>query len=217
MASNTTAKWMGIILWIPLITAALTTTGIGTMFSQDEGRDWEGPDIPVKTCLSSITCLLSLGCRRAPHRDLLENPSRRAILDCVTTNPGIGFRELARKSNISTGALRYHLDKLCQKGVISRTGSSEGIAIFPGSQTFDLLKKKIVKNLRSATRGVILRRLREEEACTRKDLALYAGISTSGISWHMKKLTKEEIVVREKEGRATVYRLAEGVSDLFCP
>ncbi|MDD1716357.1 MAG: winged helix-turn-helix transcriptional regulator [Methanolinea sp.] len=53
--------------------------------------------------------------------------------------------------------------------------------------------------------------------CTRNDLAARAGISASAISWHMKKLAEEGIVVREKEGREMKYRLSEGVGDLFNP
>lgn len=217
MAWNSTAKRMGVVLWISLFVVALSITGIGILSPFDEGQDRIGPVIPTRTELSSFSFLLPLGIRNTSRRELFENRSRRSILRCVTANPGIGFRELARKSGISTGALRYHLDKLSIRGMVSQIGSAEGIAIFPGMRIFSPLEQRVIKNLRSPTRNLILRRLREKYACTRNDLALHVGISTSGISWHMKKLTKEEIVVREKEGRATVYRLAEGIRDLFGP
>lgn len=217
MAWNSTAKRMGIVLWISLVIAAFTTTGIGILPPPDRGQDGEGPVIPAGCGLFPLAFLIPLGIRSTPRRELLENRSRRGILRCITANPGIGFRELARKSGVTTGALRYHLDRLFRKGAISQAGSKEGIAIFPGRRVFGSLEQKVAKNLRSATRNLILKRLREEEACTRSNLAVQAGISASAISWHMKKLTEDGIVIREKEGRETKYRLAEGVRDLFGP
>jgi predicted transcriptional regulator len=44
--------------------------------------------------------------------DTKEDTKRRIIIDCITKNPGIRYRELLRLTGFSNGSLAHHLSVL---------------------------------------------------------------------------------------------------------
>jgi predicted transcriptional regulator len=211
---NTAERWE-IAVYVVLMIIVVLITGIVPLFLAEEDPARNEMIRPFRPDLLSFNSLLLLGIRNGRRKELLENSSRRRIYECISANPGIGFHELERMTGISTGALRYHLDRLSQMGVISKMTSGAGLAFFPSNLSFSTIEQQVIKHQRNTIRNVILMALREEKNCTRKDLAMLVGTSEPAISWHMKRLAADRIVVQEKEGRVIKFRLAEGVEDIL--
>src|SRR5687767_6611970 len=50
--------------------------------------------------------------------DALLNPRRRLLRNMVRRDPGVNFRELARRSRLALGTTRHHLSVLCAAGIL---------------------------------------------------------------------------------------------------
>ncbi len=215
MARKDTAERWKIAVCVVLITIVILITGIVPLLLAEEDPARNEMFRPFRTDLLSINSLLLLGIRNGRRKELLANSSRRRIYECISANPGIGFHELERMTGITTGALRYHLDRLSQKGVISKMTSGVELAFFPSNRSFSTLEQQVMTHQRNTIRNIILMTLHKEKNYTRKDLAMMVGTSEPAISWHMKRLAADKIVVQEKEGRVIKFRLAEGVEDIL--
>lgn len=208
-----------ILVWKVILCIILTTGKVPIS---------EGETFPVaetfheKTIINSdnsgllaVSTFLTLGIRNNQRRQILEHRSRRKIFDCISNNPGISFRELARYSKLSTGTLRYHLERLIQKGIISLVTCPTGIAYFPAGRSLSSLEQRVMKNMRNSTRRGIIISLMEEKVCTRNEIAVWIGVSPSAISWHIVKLQKDGIVIRERKGKNVTFCLAKDVPGIL--
>lgn len=211
---NTAERWE-IAVCVILIMIVVLITGIVPLLPSEEDSARNEMIKPFRTDLLSFTSLSLLGTRNVRRKELLANSSRRKMYECISANPGIGFCELKRMTGTSAGALRYHLDVLSNKGMISKMTSGAELAFFPRNRPFSAIEQQIIRIQRNPIRDIILMTIFREKTCTRKGLAVRAGISVPAISWHLKVLSEEGIVVQEKAGREIKYLLAEGVEDIL--
>jgi DNA-binding transcriptional ArsR family regulator len=59
----------------------------------------------------------------------LGNPTRRAILDRLSTEPGLSVSELARPLSMKLPAIMKHLDVLSEAGLISRSKCGRVVSV----------------------------------------------------------------------------------------
>ncbi|MHA1892478.1 MAG: winged helix-turn-helix transcriptional regulator, partial [Promethearchaeota archaeon] len=82
-----------------------------------------------------IVSLRSRGKNIPVHRmsldKVINNKTRRKILDIVLSSPGIHFNELLRRLDIESGALNWHLGVLEDYNVIKREKIDQYISFFP--------------------------------------------------------------------------------------
>ena len=82
--------------------------------------------------------------RQHHHYQLSDSQSN--ILDVLSNNPGIRYKELARQTGMANGVLTYHLNILDQIGFINKFKQDKIIRYYP----VDIPKKdlKIISHLR---------------------------------------------------------------------
>lgn len=126
---------------------------------------------------------------------LLELDLRKKIYFLVKKHSGCHFRELERKSKIPAGTLRYHLDFLVKHSLLRREKQGNNLRYFfiplqsENSLLLGMLRQK-------SLRSIILFILQNKKA-THRSLVEFTHLSPSTVSWHLKKLIKEKIILQE--------------------
>ena len=136
---------------------------------------------------------------------ILENEHRRTIYNFVKDNPGLHMRELQRKLDIPLSTLEYHLDYLEKKDVLSQEDDRRYCRYFADEHSEE--EKTLLSALRQKRlREIILLVLSEELICF-KELINEISIAESTLSHYLRYLSEREILVRERIGVETCYRL----------
>jgi predicted transcriptional regulator len=148
---------------------------------------------------------------------VLENEHRRTIYNFVKENPGLHMRELQRRLKIPLSTLEYHLDYLEKKEALSLEDDRRYCRYFASEHTTE--EKKLLSALRQKRlREIILLVLGEEQACF-KELSREMKIANSTLSHYLNFLTEKEILVKERIGAETCYRVKSEkavVTSLLC-
>ena len=108
---------------------------------------------------------------------------------------------------VKLGTLRYHLNLLRQTHKITVSGDAAAVRFYENNGTYSTEEQQIHKHLRSETTLKILSVLLDHPKATRQDLADAAGITGPSVSWHMKRLEEDRIVIPRREGRMTTYEI----------
>ena len=128
---------------------------------------------------------------------ILELDLRKKIYFLVKKHSGCHFRELERKSNLSSGTLKYHLDFLVKHSLLRREKQGNNLRYFftplwhENSHLLGILRQKSLRN-------IILFMLQNKKA-TNKSIVEFTHLSPSTVSWHLKKLLKENIIELKNE------------------
>ena len=142
-----------------------------------------------------------------------ENPlalsTRKNIYGVVEANPGLHFREIQRRLDIATGALQYHLEYLAKfhfvrterQGKFLRYYSTKTPSLGPNQRLMNALRQPPL-------RKILLFLLSKRHASVHR-IAREVGLSASTISWHMHKLTDEQLVTRTSQKGQTVYAVTD--------
>jgi predicted transcriptional regulator len=140
---------------------------------------------------------------------VLENEHRRAIYNFVKENPGLHMREIQRKLEIPLSTLEYHLDYLEKKEILSLKDDRRYCRYFAEDHTE--YEKKLLSALRQRRlREIILLILSGELMCF-KDLSKEIQVADSTLSYYLKLLSDNEILVKEKIGVESCYRIASEI------
>lgn len=136
---------------------------------------------------------------------VLDNEHRRKIYNFVKENPGLHMRELQRKLDIPLSTLEYHLDYLERKDILSREDDRRYCRYFAEEHTGE--EKILLSALRQKKqREIILLVLSEELMCF-KELANETMIADSTLSHYLRLLCERGILVKERIGAETCYRV----------
>jgi predicted transcriptional regulator len=148
---------------------------------------------------------------------VLENEHRRTIYNFVKENPGLHMRELQRRLKIPLSTLEYHLDYLERKEILSLEDDRRYCRYFAEEHTHE--EKKLLSALRQKRlREIILLVLSEERVCF-KELSRETMIADSTLSHYLGFLAEKEILVKERIGAETCYRVKSEktvVTSLLC-
>ena len=136
---------------------------------------------------------------------ILELDVRRQIYRLVQKYAGCHFREIERKSGLSTGSVNYHLGYLARHNLIKQEKEGNNLRYFPkdfksqNTKLMGLLRQKSVRN--------ILLYVLLNENCNHEQIVESVSLSPSTVSWHLKKLEDAGIVGSVKEGRSKSYNV----------
>ncbi len=139
------------------------------------------------------------------NKKILELENRRKIYELVKEYSGCHFRELERKSNISIGILKYHLNFLSKHELIKQEKYGQKIRYFP--KYFQSENTKLLSLLRQDKVRKIILFLLINKNPNHEDIVKFIQAPPSTVSWHIKKLLQENIISQKKEGRKTRYHL----------
>lgn len=138
-------------------------------------------------------------------KKILELDARRKIYETVNKFAGCHFREIERKSGLSTGSVTYHLYYLVKNGLINEEKQGNNLRYFPlefKSKNIKLLGLLRQKNLRKIILFILT-----HKNCNHKKIVQFVDLSPSTISWYLKKLKNLEIIEFTKKGRKTFYEI----------
>ena len=139
------------------------------------------------------------------EKKVLELDARKKIYDAVREFAGCHFREIERKSGLSTGSVKYHLDYLAKKELIMHEKEGNNIRYFP--RDFSSKNKKLMGLLRQKSIRKILLFILSNNNCNHEQIVKFAKLSPSTVSWHLKKLMEGNIIGFAKKGRKTFYNI----------
>jgi predicted transcriptional regulator len=132
--------------------------------------------------------------------------SQSSILKFISHNPGIRYRELARKTGYANGVLTYHLNMLEQIGYINKFRHNNITRYYPlNIPSQDL---KIISHLRVHSEKVIILFILDHDFCTFNEIVEYSRKAPSTISWHLKRLCADGIV-SVHSGEYNLYRITD--------
>ena len=138
-------------------------------------------------------------------KKILELDARKKVYDVVNKFAGCHFREIERKSGMSTGSVNYHLGYLTKYGLIKEEKEGNNIRYFP--KEFNSENKKLLVLLRQKSIRRILIYIITNKNCNHEQIVKFVKLSPSTVSWHLKKLEDENIITFTKKGRKTHYDL----------
>ena len=171
--------------------------------------------VVVANILVLLNVWLFFGYRRIAKRAALEHETRTAIYDHIRAHPGIRLGTLVKDLEINRGTLRYHLGKLQEFGMIATAVVGGQTGYFENRQKYSALEEKALIHLKNPNTREILAILLESPAASRRDLAERLGITASSVSWHLRRLKADGIVLREKVGGGVRYTLSGEAAAVF--
>lgn len=124
--------------------------------------------------------------------DLVEQPTRRRIIDCVADNPGLSGRDVQRRLNLGWGETAYHLGLLVRGGALRKESTGHRDYYFPLALT--LADRKIFQALHSPTERAVLAALLEHPDLSSAELFEVLQVGRSATYFHLRHLLNEGLV-----------------------
>lgn len=128
--------------------------------------------------------------------------------DYVAAHPGSHLREIARALSLPLGTALYHLDYLSSRGLLvaRRDGRYKRFFI---ANSLGRREKDLVTAFRHAAPRRIAEALLAGRARTQRELCAAVGVSRSTLSFHLKGLIEQQIVLCDERWPENHYRLIE--------
>ncbi len=138
----------------------------------------------------------------------IDLETRRELFELISNFPGLHFREILRRLDISSGNLNYQLNYMVKHEIF--------VAISDGNlRRYYIVgkikgtEKRILACLRNETlRGLVLYLLLNPNSKF-NEISDKFDLAPSKLAYHLNKLVEKEIVEKEKKGRTTIYRVVD--------
>ena len=136
----------------------------------------------------------------------MESREELIILE-IKKNPGIRFREVMKKINLSNGVLSYYVRKLENNGIIKTQRTTRVSRFFIKDMTEE--ESKVVSRLRQSTPKAILITLLENDRLGFQEIVSNVGKANATVSFYLSKLVSDEIVNYKKVDLKKKYFIVE--------
>lgn len=150
---------------------------------------------------AAFKSLTYLGYRAITDKNILKNGTRLKILDHIIKNPGVNFSVISKETGVNRGTLSYHLKILDMHGKIKVYKNR----YFENHMKFNDDEQKILNQLKKDMPRKIIKILIEHPGASRKEISGEIGISDQAVSWYMKHLRADGIIVSETLGQFNKY------------
>ena len=134
---------------------------------------------------------------------MIESPQNK-ILEFIINNPSSHLRKIKNNLGFSMGTIQYHLNILEKEGKIK----SIKTRFYKNYYHINESDEKILSLFNLESPRSIIIYLLQHEPSTHQDIAKGVKLSSSTVSWHMKRLSELDIVKSEYSGKYTLYHLA---------
>ncbi len=139
------------------------------------------------------------------NKDALELKTRKDIYEVVKRFAGCHFKEIVRKSKLSNGSVSYHLHYLVKHNLIKQEKKDNSVFYFPID--FKSENSKILSLLRQRSMRNIILFIIVNSGCEHRQIVNFTNLSPSTVTWYLKKLEEEKIIIVTKKGRTKNYKL----------
>lgn len=144
---------------------------------------------------------------------LLSSPIRRAILEIVTSRPGLTVGELLALLDVGWGTLHHHLDRLEAVGLLRTVQAGRRRLVLPGDAP------RAAPVARALLAGATCRRVAEavarEPGLCIQDLIGRVEDSPRAVYHHVKRLLDAGLLQSERPGRYTSLHPTPLLTDLL--
>lgn len=134
----------------------------------------------------------------------LELDTRKRIFEFVRKHPGSHMREIGRETDIPLGTLEYHLRYLERAGLFVTREDGRFTRYFVEGE-MGRQEKTILAVLRQEMPRRIAAFLLEHPGSSHKEILENFDVSASTLSFHLKKLLRDDVASQEKHGRENLY------------
>jgi len=135
---------------------------------------------------------------------ILKSPKEK-ILEFIIANPSSHLRKIKSNLCYSMGTVQYYLTILEKEGKIKSTKTK----FYKNYYSINESDEKILSILNLNSPRSIVMYLIQHYTATHQDIAKGIGLSSSTISWHMKRLIELQVVQTKYSGKYTVYSLTD--------
>jgi len=132
-------------------------------------------------------------------------PPKDKILEFIRDNPSTHLRKIKNSLGYSIGTTQYHIARLENQGKIYSKKEGFYKNFFHVSDLNDDNEIMSLLNLESSRKIMIY--LINNEPCSHSEIARGIGLTSSTVSWHMKKLIESEIVQLSYNGKFSIYSI----------
>jgi predicted transcriptional regulator len=154
-----------------------------------------------------ITFENNLAIQEITETNTREDTKRRIIIDFITKNPGIRYRELLRLTGFSNGSLAHHLSVLEETKAIQvcRQKNCKITRYYSVNVSFKELQ--IIGCIKQQTAQNIIAFILKKNLCTFTEILHCIGKARSTLSWHLKRLVGAGIIQSTPRGKYDSYSL----------
>ena len=179
----------------PLVTGAGTGTGAGTSVASRY----------LSMLLSRfVPFLFLLRYSRYDDSDPLEHDAREQVYEIVSETPGSYLSEVSERADLPLSTTRHHMKVLKREGLVSGAKLRGKRRFYPAyAEGIELAAA-----LNDESTASIIDALARLGAASVSDLADDLGRDPSTISHHLQRLEEDDIITREREGRAVMNKLS---------
>ena len=139
--------------------------------------------------------------------EILENENRRKIYEAIEENPGIHLRELHRALDTPLTTIEYHLSYMMRKKIIYAETDLHFKRYY--AKPMEREDKKVIATLRQKRLREIVLLVLAKEKVKYQFLSEYLRLPNSTLSFYLKYLVDNGILVREKVGYETLYTVKD--------
>ncbi|MCI4368573.1 MAG: helix-turn-helix domain-containing protein [Thermoplasmata archaeon] len=147
--------------------------------------------------------------------ELLEQPTRRRVVEDVSGHPGTSAREIQHRLSLGWGDTAYQLDRLTKAGAIRRERGGRRDYYFASEITWE--DRKILRALNSPTQQALLLALAGSPSSSFAELQGKTSVSKSTVSFHLTVLLRQGTAETFQSAGSRRYRAprAERVRELL--
>jgi predicted transcriptional regulator len=139
--------------------------------------------------------------------EILENENRRKIYAVIEGSPGIHLRELQRVLNMPLTTMEYHLSYMSRKKIIYSETDTHYKRYY--AKPLDDEDKKVISALRQKRLREIVLLILSNGKAKYQFMADYLKIPHSTLSFYLKYLVDNGILLKEKIGYETIYTVKD--------
>ena len=139
--------------------------------------------------------------------EILENENRRKIYETIEKSPGIHLRELQRVLNMPLTTLEYHLSYMARKKIIYSETNTHYKRYY--AKPLDVEDKKVLSALRQKRMREIVLLVLSNGKAKYQFMADYLKVPHSTLSFYLKYLVDNGILVKDKIGYETIYTVKD--------
>ena len=137
--------------------------------------------------------------------DTIVESTKVKILEFVIDNPSSHLRKIKTNLGYSMGTVQYYLTMLEKERKIKFIKTK----FYKNYYSINESDEKILSVLNLNSPRSIVMYLIQYGSATHKDIANGTGLSSSTVSWHMKRLIEFQVVQTEYSGKYTIYSLID--------
>ncbi|MEA3144496.1 MAG: hypothetical protein QOG31_1820 [Thermoplasmata archaeon] len=138
---------------------------------------------------------------RLKEPEVLGHPARQQLLQLIEAEPGIHFKEMARRTGLPNGSLVHHLETLRRGGQVVARPAGGYTLYFLGAHV-PAGSAETASALKADGARKILDAVRQQPGLSSADVAARCGLQPSTVTYHVQRLQAAGLLTGLRDGRA---------------